>query len=83
VPPYAVGDADSTSTGLPRNTERRGGRESQSTALPSSPGTVPLYSGVTTTTKSAAVTAARSEATACATGDLRIIGPFRSGTAVS
>ncbi len=67
LPPYGVGVAPTTANGLPTRAPVPYGRESQSIALLRTAGIVPLYSGVTTSTRSAAATAARSAAAAAGT----------------
>jgi hypothetical protein len=64
TPPYWPREPPMTASGLPLNAPLPNGRDSQSIAFLTTPGMLPLYSGVTTSAASASAAAARSAATA-------------------
>ena len=67
TPPYWPRAAPTTASGLPFSAPSPNGRDNQSIAFFSTPGMLPLYSGVTTSAASAPAAAARSARTGSAT----------------
>ncbi len=70
LPPYGVGVAPTTPNRLPEMALTPYGRDSQSMALFSTAGMVPLYSGVTARMPSAPATRARSSSAAAGTASV-------------